>query len=49
MMDFIIEVFESIAEVFVDIWLNKIAGKFRKRKRKTEESDEDGKQKEETP
>ncbi len=37
MIDFIIEVVTTIADFFVDLWLNKIGGRFKKKK--SEDSD----------
>ncbi len=34
MIDFIIDVFMDIADFFLELWLNKIAGRFKKKKRK---------------
>ena len=32
MIDFVIEMFSDIAEVFVDLWINKIIAKFKRKK-----------------
>ena len=32
MIDFVIEMFFDIAEVFVDLWINKIIAKFKRKK-----------------
>ena len=33
MIDFIIEIFMDIADFFLEFWLNKIVGRFKKKKR----------------
>ncbi len=38
MIDFIIDIFMDIADFFLELWLNKIGGRFKKKKR--QDSDE---------
>ncbi len=33
MIDFIIDIFMDIADFFLELWLNKIGGRFKKKKR----------------
>ena len=42
MLDVIIEICADIAEIFVDIWVNKIVGRFKKKKQKNDSSDKAG-------
>ena len=34
MIDFLIEICTDVADFFLELWVNKIAGRFKKRKRK---------------
>ena len=40
MIDFLIELCVDVGELFVEIWVNKIAGRFRKKKEKNPEKTE---------
>ena len=39
MIDFIVDLFVEIGEFFAELWVNKIIGKHREKKKKPEDSD----------